>query len=107
EIVTQCARLPLALTLVAAHATLRPHTALRDLAEELRDTRQRGQTLPGDDPDTAIQAVFSWSYHTLHPQAARLFRLLGLHPGPDVGTVAGASLVGVPVEQVRPLLAKL
>jgi tetratricopeptide (TPR) repeat protein len=107
EIITRCARLPIALTLVAAHATLRSHTALRDLAQELRDKRQRWHTLAGDDPNTDIQAVFSWSYHTLTPPAARLFRLLGLHPGPDIGAPAAASLAGVSVAQVRSLLAEL
>jgi tetratricopeptide (TPR) repeat protein len=107
EIITRCARLPLALTLVAAHAALRPHTALHVLAEQLRDTQQRWQTLTGDDPTTDIQAVFSWSYHTLTPDAARLFRMLGLHPGPDIGVSAAASLTALSVEQVGPLLAEL
>src|SRR5205814_10009278 len=77
------------------------------LAVELRATQQRWQTLTGDDPATAMQALFSWSYHTLTPQTARLFRLLGLHPGPDIGTPAAASLTGLPIQQVRPLLAEL
>ena len=32
----------------------------------------------------SVRAVFSWSYRQLSPDAARLFRLLGLHPGPDI-----------------------
>src|SRR2546423_5314520 len=76
EIITRCARLPIALTLVAAHAALRPHTRLHTLAEQLRDSRQRWQTLAGDDPATDLQSLFSWSYHTLTPASARLFRLL-------------------------------
>jgi tetratricopeptide (TPR) repeat protein len=107
EIIARCARLPLALTLVAAHAALRPHTSLHALAEQLRDTQQRWQTLTGDDPTTDVQAVFSWSYRSLSPAAARLFRLLGLHPGPDIGAPATASLTALPIEQVRPLLAEL
>jgi hypothetical protein len=50
--------------------------------------------------------VLSWSYRSLGPPAARLFRLLGLHPGPDL-SAAAASLAGQPVAQVRPLLAEL
>jgi hypothetical protein len=42
--------------------------------------------------------VFSWSYRALGPAAARLFRLVGLHPGPDVTAAASASLTGVPEE---------
>jgi tetratricopeptide (TPR) repeat protein len=107
EIITRCARLPLALALVAAHATLHPHTRLQFLAGQLRNAQQRWQTLSGDDPTTDVQALFSWSYRSLTRPAARLFRLLGLHPGPDIGAPATASLTALPVEQVRPLLAEL
>ncbi len=107
EIITRCARLPLALTLVAAHATLRPHTSLQSLAEQLSSAQQRWQTLTGDDPATDVQAVFSWSYHSLRPAAAQLFRLLGLHPGPDIGVPAVASLTGIPPNDARSLLAEL
>ena len=37
----------------------------------------------GGDPRTAVRAVFSWSYRHLDADAARAFRLAGLHPGPD------------------------
>jgi tetratricopeptide (TPR) repeat protein len=107
EIITTCARLPLALALVAAHAALRPHTPLHTLAEQLRDTQHRWDTLTGDDPATDVQAVFSWSYRSLSPAAARLFRLLGLHPGPDISAPAAASLAALPSPQVRSLLAEL
>jgi tetratricopeptide (TPR) repeat protein len=63
--------------------------------------------LTGDDPTTDIQAVFSWSYQALTPPAARLFRLFGLHPGPDIGVPAAASLAALPVNEARPLLAEL
>jgi hypothetical protein len=51
--------------------------------------------------------VFSWSYARLSPAAAGVFRLLGLHPGPDVSTAAAAGLTGLPVAALRPLLAEL
>ena len=38
--------------------------------------------------------MLSWSYAALSPAAARMFRLLGLHPGPDVTAPAAASLAG-------------
>jgi tetratricopeptide (TPR) repeat protein len=104
EIITACARLPLALALVAAHAALRPDTPLHTLAEQLRDSQHRWHLLTGDDPTTDVQAVFSWSYQALTPPAARLFRLLGLHPGPGIGVPAAASLTGLPVNEARSLL---
>ncbi len=42
-----------------------------------------------------MRAVLSWSYEQLSEPAARMFRLLGLHPGPDVSVTAAASLAGV------------
>jgi DNA-binding SARP family transcriptional activator len=107
QIVARCARLPLALALVAARAAARPRAALHMLAGELTDARQRWQALTGDDPHTDVRAVFSWSYRALSPAAARLFRLLGLHPGPDIGAPAAASLAGITPDAVRPLLAEL
>jgi tetratricopeptide (TPR) repeat protein len=107
EIIIRCARLPLALTLVAAHATLRPHAGLYTLAEELRGAQHRWQTLTGDDPTMDVRAMFSWSYQALTPDTARLFRLLVLHPGPDITAPAAASLTALTLAQVRPLLAEL
>jgi hypothetical protein len=43
----------------------------------------------------------------LPTEAARLFRRLALHPGPDFSAAAAASLAGVPVRQVRPALSHL
>ncbi|GAA2597873.1 hypothetical protein GCM10010435_91540 [Winogradskya consettensis] len=105
EIITRCARLPLALTIAAALAATRPEVALEDLAAELRDTRL--DTLAVGDPAGDVRAVFSWSYRTLTPGAARLFRLLGLHPGPEMTVESAASLIAEPVVRTRLLLAEL
>jgi DNA-binding SARP family transcriptional activator/tetratricopeptide (TPR) repeat protein len=107
EIVTRCARLPLALAVVAARAATKPKLPLQALAAELRDTSDRLDALAGDDPSSDVRAVFSSSYRALTPDAARLFRLLGLHPGPDVSGRAAASLVAVPAPQARRLLDEL
>ncbi len=107
EIIARCAHLPLALALVAARAAIRPRVSLHALADELRDTQQRWEALTGDDPTTDVRTVFSWSYQALSPDVARLFRLLGLHPGPDLAASAAASLAGLPATAVRPLLAEL
>jgi tetratricopeptide (TPR) repeat protein len=107
EIITQCARLPLALAIVAARAAAHPQFPLHTLAAELRDRGERLDSLTSDDPHGDVRAVFSWSYRILTPEAARLFRLLGLHPGPDLSAPAAASLAGSPPTQVRPLLTEL
>lgn len=107
DIVASCARLPLALAIVSAHAATNPTVTLSAIASELGDTHRRLAALRGDDPATDVRAVFSWSYRALTPAAARLFRRLGLHPGPDVSTAAAASLDSVPVEVVKSTLAEL
>jgi hypothetical protein len=48
-----------------------------------------------------VRVVFSWSYRHLDPEAARTFRLLGLHPGPDIGPYAAATLTDVTIHQAR------
>jgi tetratricopeptide (TPR) repeat protein/transcriptional regulator with XRE-family HTH domain len=107
SVIGYCARLPLALAIVAAHATTNPRVTLGALAAQLADARHRLDALTGDDPVTDLRTVFSWSYRTLGAEAARLFRLLGLHPGPDTSAAAAASLAGLAPARVRPLLAEL
>jgi len=104
----QCARLPLALRIAAELAVAHPTTSLADLVAELADHRRRLALLDADgDPRTAVTAVFSWSVRHLSPQAARLFRLLGLHPGPDLTLPAAASLTAAPAPQTREWLTEL
>jgi hypothetical protein len=109
DLINLCARLPLALSIVAARAANHP---LHHLVRQLEDERSRLDILDLGDPDLDIRAVFSWSYHALSPEAARLFRLLGLHPGPDIDRHACAALIERPrlteltaahlVEEYRP-----
>ncbi|WP_030623050.1 AfsR/SARP family transcriptional regulator [Streptomyces sclerotialus] len=107
DIITFTARLPLALAIVASRAAMHPQFPLAALAKELKAVEGRLDSLDGGDDVTNIRAVFSWSYEKLTAPAARLFRLLGLHPGPDIAPLPAAHLAGVPVRKVRPLLAEL
>jgi DNA-binding SARP family transcriptional activator len=107
QIIDSCAGLPLALSIVSARASANIRLPLADLAEELREARGGLYALDGGDIHTNILAVFSWSYNALSPPAARLFRLLGLHAGPDIGLPGAASLIGVPLPQARALLTEL
>jgi tetratricopeptide (TPR) repeat protein len=99
EIVGACARLPLALSIgvgrAAAGSPGRARRPLAELAAELRDARSRLDALEEGDAATDVRAVLSWSYDQLSPAAARMFRLLGLHPGPDISLSAAASLAGI------------
>ncbi|MEV4757015.1 BTAD domain-containing putative transcriptional regulator [Micromonospora sp. NPDC049559] len=107
EIVRLCAGLPLALVVVAARAVTNPGFALAAVAGELRAAGGGLDAFDGESPASGVRAVFSWSYRTLRPDAARLFRLLGLHPGPDLAGTAAASLAGLPVGRARSLLTAL
>ena len=107
EIIQRCARLPLALAIVAARAAARPSFRLADLAAELREATAVLDPLKGDELAIDVRAVFSWSYHGLPAEAARLFRLVGLQAGPDIAIAAAASLAAIPPQQARPLLAEL
>lgn len=104
ELVARSARLPLALSVVAARAAVNRSFSLRALADELRDEHERLDVL---DAMLDVRAVFSCSYRVLSPDAGRLFRLLGRHPGVDVDVHAAASTAGLPVARVRVLLAEL
>ncbi|MCX4993629.1 BTAD domain-containing putative transcriptional regulator [Streptomyces sp. NBC_00568] len=107
EIIDRCGRLPLALATAAARATLHPDFSLRSLVGEMRATEGSLDAFAGPDDTADVRTVFSWSYRALTPQAARLFRLLALHPGPDISVAAAASLAGLQVPLARRLLTEL
>jgi DNA-binding SARP family transcriptional activator/tetratricopeptide (TPR) repeat protein len=102
ELAAQCCRLPLALRVAAELATSQPAVPLAALTDELADLRTRLDLLDaGGDPGTQVRAVFSWSYRHLDANTARTFRLLGLHPSPDLDPYAAAALAAATVPQGR------
>ena len=105
ELAAQCSRLPLALRVAAEIAALHPGRPLADQASVLADQQQRLDMLDaGGDEDTAVRAVFSWSYRHLEAGAARAFRLASLHPGPDLDQCAAAALLGITATRAGRLL---
>jgi tetratricopeptide (TPR) repeat protein len=106
-LVRQCAGLPLALGVTCARAVTRPRARLADLTAELADARGRLDALSTGEVTTDLRAVFSWSIDKLSVPAARTFRLLGLHPGPEVTAAAVASLTATPLPRARAALAEL
>lgn len=107
ELVARCARLPLALAIIAARAAAHPTFPLATFSAELADAQRRLDAVDGGDQFTQVRSVFSWSYQRLSTQAAHLFRLLGLHRGPDITVAAAANLAGIPFGQARQLLSDL
>jgi DNA-binding SARP family transcriptional activator/Tfp pilus assembly protein PilF len=106
-IVEHSAGLPLALSVTCARAVASPALRLADLAAELADTRGRLDALRTGEKSTDLRAVFSWSADKLTDQAARMFRLLGLHHGPDISAAAAASLAASTLAEARTALAEL
>jgi DNA-binding SARP family transcriptional activator/tetratricopeptide (TPR) repeat protein len=106
RIIAACARLPLALAVAAARAA-GSGSSLAQLATELGETGRRLDVLDAGDAASQVRAVFSWSYEALTPLAARLFRLLALHPGQDLTVPAAASLADLSEEDARRLMTEL
>ena len=107
EVIDHCARLPLGLAIVAARASTGPGFTFRLLAKELADEHARLDALDTGDPATSVRTVFSWSYQHLSRPAAKLFRLLGLHPGPDIGIFAASQLADTPPSSAREAMEEL
>ncbi len=107
ELIWLCGRLPLALSVAAARAAASPQAGLASLVTELSTARRPLDVLDGDDPLASVRTVLSWSYDRLSEPAARMFRLLGVHPGPDITEAAAASLADVPQPKARRALDEL
>lgn len=105
-LIDACARLPLALSIVAARAANNPTFPLANLEADLAGSNGL-DVLDGGEPTSDVRTVLSWSYERLKPPAARLFRLLGLHPGPDISAAAAASLAGTSSAEAQTLFAEL
>ncbi|GIH15162.1 AfsR/SARP family transcriptional regulator [Rugosimonospora africana] len=106
-IIARCGRLPLALAVVAARAASLPRTPAAQIAAELARAPGSLDGFDGDGTQTGLRAVFSWSYRALSAPAARLFRLLPIHPGPNISIAGAAGLAGVPLRGARALLGEL
>lgn len=97
ELARLCARLPLALRIAAEHALRRPWMTVDGLVAELRGEAALWKTLTTEgyeDEMSAARSVFAWSYGALPETAAKAFRALALHPGPDFCGAAAAALTG-------------
>ena len=100
-----CGRLPLALRIAAALLRHRPGWSLDHLAGLLRDRRQRIRALSDGDRDLGV--VLDLSYRTLSEEHQRLFRCLGLIPGPDADAYAAAALIDTDPDTAIRLLEDL
>ncbi|PRX96260.1 ATP-binding protein [Allonocardiopsis opalescens] len=105
-----CGGLPIALRAVAGQLAQRPSRTIGRMVADLHRERTRLGALTADPDDTEeipVRATFDSSYDALPPDAARLYRLLGLHPGPDTDIPAAAALADLPPDTTGDLLDTL
>ncbi|MBN7558923.1 tetratricopeptide repeat protein [Mycobacteroides abscessus] len=101
-----CSHLPLALQIVAALVTDEPDRPLAELVSELAHEEGRLNSLECS-PDFSVRAAFFLSYRRLPLNLQRLFRLLSVVPGGDIGLDVGGWLLAEPARAVRPHLMAL
>ena len=105
DVLHLCGFLPLAIRIAAARLQHRPRWTVEYLASRMRDQRRRLTQL--STAERGVSAAFSMSYQQLDPGQQRMFRLLGLHPGCDLGPHAAAALAGISLDQAERLLEDL
>lgn len=99
QITKSCARLPLALSIIAARATIRSDLSLAQISCDLAARQNLDAFTDGEDPAADVRAVLSWSYRQLDAATACAFRLAGLPPGPDFDHYAVAAITGTTARQ--------
>ena len=106
-LVRACARLPLALRIAAGRAAVHPNLTVGEVVTELGSPGRLDVLSVPADERTSVRGVFDWSYRRLTGEQARMFRRLGLHPGPEFSLPAAAAVAGVDVAEARGLLDAL
>lgn len=106
SLVDRCGRLPIAVCASGARLALRPHWSIQRLDRELADAQHRLSAL-GREIDTPIRAVFDVSYAALSADEARIYRMLGLHPGLTFDAGVAAAAAGIDEERAAELLDAL
>ncbi|MFE2140641.1 tetratricopeptide repeat protein [Streptomyces sp. NPDC059456] len=97
----KCGYLPLTLRIILERLATRGIGSFGDgaaeIIRELQDARAALDTFSplDDDSSTELRVVLSWSYADIPHDLARMFRLLGLHPGDDFSAADAAALAAV------------
>ena len=105
EITRPCGYLPLAIGMLARQLNHHPAWTVADMAADLAAARDRLAVMRAE--NLSVAAAFDLSYQDLAPGQQRLFRRLGLHPGPGIDAYAAAALDDTSLEQARRHLEEL
>ena len=90
EITCLCGYLPLAIGMLARQLHHHPAWTTESLAADLTAARDRLELMQAE--NLSVAAAFDLSYQDLSEAQRRLFRRLGLHPGPNIDAYAAAAL---------------
>ena len=99
QIAALCGYLPLAIGMTARQLAHHPAWTAAGLAGELAAAKQRLELMAAE--NVSVAAAFGLSYRDLTAARRRLFRRLGLHPGPHIDAYAAAALAGIGVAAAR------
>ena len=99
EITRLCGYLPLAIGMLARQLRHHPARTGAELAADLAAARDRLAVMRAE--NLSVAAAFDLSYADLTADQQRLFRRLGLAPGPDIDAYAAAALDDISLASAR------
>jgi tetratricopeptide (TPR) repeat protein/transcriptional regulator with XRE-family HTH domain len=99
EITRLCGYLPLAIGMLARQLRHHPARTAAELAADLAAARDRLAVMRTE--NLSVAAAFDLSYADLTATQQRLFRRLGLAPGPDIDAYAAAALDDTSLDSAR------
>jgi tetratricopeptide (TPR) repeat protein/transcriptional regulator with XRE-family HTH domain len=99
EIIRLCGYLPLAIGMVARQLRHHPAWTAAGRAADLAAAAGRVELMATE--NLSVAAAFDLSYADLTEDQRRLFRRLGLHPGPEADSYAAAALDSTDLEAAR------
>src|SRR5215475_12395364 len=105
EITRLCGYLPLAIGMLARRLHHHPAWTAAGLAADLAAARDRLELMQAE--NVSVAAAFDLSYRDLTGGQQRVFRRLGLHPGPGIDAYAAAALDGTGLATARRHLDEL
>jgi tetratricopeptide (TPR) repeat protein/transcriptional regulator with XRE-family HTH domain len=105
EITRLCGYLPLAIGMLASQLRHHPAWTTEGLAAGLAAAHDRLALMHAE--NLSVAAAFGLSYDELAPGTQRLFRRLGLVPGPSIDTYAAAALDCTSLDTARGQLEEL
>lgn len=103
RLVGLCDGFPLALCIVGGSMALRRTRTVARAADRLTNKRTRLANLAARG-DLSVRAAFDDTYEDLPSSAARMYRLLSVHPGPSFTVEAAAAAAGVTEDEATDAL---